>query len=66
MMGLRLTREGVSASVFKARFGVSLLEKFDQETRHMVALGLLTWSGDILRLTPRGRLLGNQVFAEYI
>ena len=66
MMGLRLTQEGVSAAAFKARFGVSLTEKFDQETRQMVAWGLLTWSGDILRLTPRGRLLGNRVFAEYI
>ena len=35
----------------------------------LVRLGLLEWVGankQVLRLTPRGRLLGNQVFVEFL
>jgi oxygen-independent coproporphyrinogen-3 oxidase len=69
MMGLRLTREGVSDIVFKERFGSSLRDLFHDQIARMEKLGLLEWAGenwDILRLTPRGRLLGNQVFIEFI
>ncbi len=69
MMGLRLTREGVANSRFEARFGVSLMALFQKQIERLEKLGLLEWAvedGDILRLTPRGRLLGNQVFMEFI
>ena len=69
MMGLRLTREGVGASVFEKRFGVHLTDLFQNQIERLENAGLLEWAGDnhdILRLTPRGRLLGNQVFMEFI
>ena len=69
MMGLRLTREGVSASVFEKRFGATLIDLFHDQIARLVKVGLLEWAGengDILRLTPRGRLLGNRVFMEFI
>jgi len=66
MMGLRLTREGVSAETFKKRFDVNLEDLFNQPITRFSELGLLEWAGDNLRLTPRGRLLGNQVFMEFI
>jgi oxygen-independent coproporphyrinogen-3 oxidase len=69
MMGLRLTREGVSAKSFEKRFGISLDEQFKDQIERLGKLGLLEWgedNRDILRLTPRGRLLGNQVFMEFI
>jgi oxygen-independent coproporphyrinogen-3 oxidase len=69
MVGLRLTREGVSDSVFKERFGLSLAEVFGQDITYLVQVGLLEWAGaekDCLRLTPHGRLLGNQVFQRFI
>jgi oxygen-independent coproporphyrinogen III oxidase len=69
MMGLRLTREGVSDVVFRSRFGESLDEVFGEEIRELVALHLLERAGpqgDILRLTEQGRLLGNQVFSRFI
>jgi oxygen-independent coproporphyrinogen-3 oxidase len=69
MMGLRLTSEGVSDIVFKDRFGSSLRDLFHEQIVRLEKLGLLEWAGenrDILRLTPRGRLLGNQVFIEFI
>jgi len=69
MMGLRLTREGVSRASFLERFELDLEEHFRKEIVELVAYGLLEWAGegkDILRLTPRGRLLGNQVFMRFI
>lgn len=68
-MGLRLTREGVSRQAFQDRFGRSLEAVFGQQVEELRALGLLEWAGegdDVLRLTPRGRLLGNQVFIRFI
>jgi len=69
MMGLRLTREGVSREAFKARFGEDLREIYAESVDKYVDFQLLEWGGeqeDILRLTPRGYLLGNQVFSEFI
>jgi oxygen-independent coproporphyrinogen-3 oxidase len=66
MMGLRLIQEGVSDTAFQKRFGQSLGERFAAPIERFTRLGLLEWSGDRLRLTTRGRLLGNQVFVEFI
>ena len=69
MMGLRLTQEGVSRIVFQNRFDQALVDVFGEEIDELLALGLLEWFGsgqEILRLTARGRLLGNQVFMRFI
>jgi oxygen-independent coproporphyrinogen-3 oxidase len=66
MTGLRLTREGITASAFRQRFGGGLTEVYPREIDELTRLGLLEWSGDILRLTQRGRLLGNQVFLRFV
>jgi oxygen-independent coproporphyrinogen-3 oxidase len=66
MMGLRLTVEGVSAHAFEARFGRSLGDVFGDEIEKLIQLGLLKWNADVLCLTPRGRLLGNQVFMHFV
>lgn len=66
MTGLRLTQEGVSSEVFMQRFGVSLLDQFGREVAELIGLGLLEWNGSNLRLTTRGRLLGNQVFMRFV
>jgi oxygen-independent coproporphyrinogen-3 oxidase len=70
MMGLRLTQEGVSEQKFSLRFGRSLAELFRNQIERLESLGLLEWAGcdgeRLLRLTPKGRLLGNQVFMEFI
>lgn len=66
MMGLRLTREGVSDGQFQARFGRSLRARFGRDIAILEKQGLLEWYADRLRLTPRGRLLGNQVFQYFI
>jgi oxygen-independent coproporphyrinogen-3 oxidase len=66
MTGLRLTREGVSASGFCERFGGPLMDVFGKEIDELLAVDLLEWAGDSLRLTSRGRLLGNQVFMRFV
>ncbi len=66
MTGLRLTREGVSAEDFAARFGVQIQDVFGRDIDELIGLTLLEWVGPILRLTKRGRLLGNQVFMHFV
>jgi oxygen-independent coproporphyrinogen-3 oxidase len=67
MMGLRLTVEGVSAPAFERRFGEPLGEVFEGEIDDLITDGLLEWSqGEVLRLTGRGRLLGNRVFERFV
>jgi oxygen-independent coproporphyrinogen III oxidase len=69
MVGLRLTRDGVSLTEFHKRFGRPLTEVFAKEIGLVTQRGLVEWAGakgDILRLTPKGRLLGNQVFMQFV
>jgi oxygen-independent coproporphyrinogen-3 oxidase len=69
MMGLRLVSEGVSSQVFLQRFGISLIQRFGTQIDRLIGLGLLEWVGEKkegLRITKRGRFLGNQVFKEFI
>jgi oxygen-independent coproporphyrinogen-3 oxidase len=66
MLGLRLVAEGVTDERFLGRCGVGLDEAFGTEIGRLVARGLLERLPDRVRLTPRGRLLGNRVFAEFL
>jgi len=66
MMGLRLTREGVTSSEFEQRFGMALGERYRRELKRLRERGLLEWDGERARLTRAGRLLGNQVFREFV
>ena len=69
MVGLRLTQEGISRQAFEARFGQPLEAVFGKEIAQLVKAGLLEWfapGADRLRLTPRGRMLGNQVFMQFV
>ena len=69
MMGLRLTELGVSRADFQSRFGEALEDVYGRQISKLIGLGLLEWLGegqDALRLTKPGRLLGNQVFMEFV
>lgn len=66
LMGLRLTREGVSRQRFEQRFHRSMEEVFGPAINSLVSLGLLEWHGERVCLTARGRLLGNRVFMEFV
>lgn len=69
MMGLRLTQEGISRESFQDRFGVPVDSVFEQQIQELIAAGLLEWdpkTRKTLRLTRKGRILGNQVFIRFI
>lgn len=70
MLGLRLTREGVSRQRFADRFGVEMTDVFGKEIAKLLELGLVEWVRDdtttILRLARHARLLGNQVFIRFV
>ncbi len=65
MLGLRLV-EGVSEMDFRDRWGVSLVETYGATIDKYVSYGLLIWQEGRLRLTVRARLLGNQIFQEFL
>jgi oxygen-independent coproporphyrinogen-3 oxidase len=64
-LGLRLV-QGVNVLEYKARFGVEPRRAYGAQIKRLVALGLLEEDGEYLRLSARGRLLANQVFAEFV
>jgi oxygen-independent coproporphyrinogen III oxidase len=66
MLGLRLIEEGVERSRFKDRFDIELDEIYGATIEQLIAQGLLESDGERIRLTARGRLLGNRVFAEFL
>ena len=65
MMGLRLNA-GVPNDEFHSRFGRSIAEAFPQAVDDCLALELLEWHDDSLRLTEYGRLLGNEAFHRFL
>ncbi len=66
MMGLRLVEEGISRASFAQRFGAALESIYGQQIERLQKLGLVESAADVLRLTQHGRLLGNQVFMEFV
>ena len=66
MLGLRLTAEGVTYERFRQRCGIELEECYALEIGRLAAEGLLERLPDRIRLTPRGRLLGNRVFSAFV
>jgi len=65
MMGLRLD-QGVGNAQFQARFGQNLAETYPSEIADLTRLGLLEQDAEGLRLTTRGRLLGNEAFGRFV
>ncbi|HET7375883.1 MAG TPA: coproporphyrinogen-III oxidase family protein, partial [Anaerolineae bacterium] len=66
MLGLRLTEEGVNRSRFKARFGLTIDQVYGSIIGRLLDQGLLESDEVCVRLAPRGRLLGNRVFGEFL
>lgn len=72
---LRLVDAGAAESDFRLRFGSGLLDIYPKEIDELIQNGLLEWhkktsevldTSKVLRLTERGRLLGNQVFMKFV
>lgn len=64
-LGLRLNR-GLDQEEVAARFGPASLESVRPAITRVLDLGLLEREGQRIRLTPRGRLLSNEVFAGFL
>jgi oxygen-independent coproporphyrinogen-3 oxidase len=64
-MGLRLS-VGVGEAHFAARCGLSLDEAYGEALAELQELGLIERGGGRVRLTPRGRMLGNRVFERFV
>ena len=62
-LGLRLMR-GIDLNSYRARFGTNLREQFNGELDRLKAGDLVAIDGERLKLTTRGALLSNEVFAS--
>ncbi|HZM25162.1 MAG TPA: radical SAM family heme chaperone HemW [Anaerolineales bacterium] len=63
---LRLVKAGVSDADFQSRFGSGLTDVYTVEMEELIRFGLLEQANDSIRLSARGRLLGNQVFMRFV
>jgi oxygen-independent coproporphyrinogen-3 oxidase len=65
MMGLRLD-SGVSDAAVRERFGAGLRDFFAAEIDLFTREGMMEEAAGAIRLTARGRLLGNEVFGRFV
>ena len=61
-LGLRLMK-GINLQNYHARFGRDLRAEFNGELDRLSEAGLIEINADVLKLTTRGALLSNEVFA---
>jgi oxygen-independent coproporphyrinogen-3 oxidase len=64
-LGLRLNR-GVDLKSVAEEFGEGALDAVSEAISECLGSGLLERTGDVIRLTSRGRLLSNEVFERFI
>jgi oxygen-independent coproporphyrinogen-3 oxidase len=64
-LGLRLNR-GIDLAEVEKYLGCGSIGPYKCRISELLASGLLFQSGDNLRLTPRGRLLSNEVFQQFL
>ncbi len=66
MLGLRLVQEGVERAPFLARYGVDVVDVYPAQVDRFVTMNMMTVDAQRLRLTPRGLMVGNQIFAAFL
>lgn len=67
ILGLRLLRQGVNSDVFYTRFHHDLWKVYGDTLRQLIDDGLLERTPENgVRLSQRGQLLGNRVFAAFV
>ena len=65
ILGLRLDR-GIDLARFSARFGHASRDRLVSGLAKLDGRALVRWTGDRVRLTPRGRILANEVFVHLV
>jgi oxygen-independent coproporphyrinogen-3 oxidase len=64
-LGLRL-RQGLNWDQVESRFGRSRIAKYQAALKTRSDEGLVEWQNPWIRLTPRGMLLSNEIFQDFI
>ncbi|WP_312093272.1 radical SAM family heme chaperone HemW [Niallia sp.] len=64
-LGLRKNK-GVNLSLFEEKYKKNLLQLFNKEIKGLVSRELIEIQSDYLKLTEKGRFLGNEVFQSFI
>ena len=64
-LGLRLN-EGVSIESLRQQFGEPMLRDVMESLREVHAAGLIEIDAERIRLTPRGRMVSNEVFSRVL
>lgn len=65
-LGLRLLRRGVDLREHRARYRRDVRAEYAEDLRRFGDAGLVELEGDVLRLTPHGALLSNEVFSAFV
>jgi len=58
--------EGIDLNEYGKRFGVDLQAAYRSDLDRLLDAGLIEISGNSLRLTPKGKLFSNEVFAVFV
>ncbi|SET65095.1 oxygen-independent coproporphyrinogen-3 oxidase [Salinibacillus kushneri] len=64
-LGLRKS-QGVSKSAFYRKYGITMKNLYHEEIDQLKQKGWLVEAQDAVKLTPQGRLFGNEVFASFL
>ena len=64
-LGLRMNA-GVNVAAMEREFGRAMVEPAMETVKQLVKDGLVTFDGERVRLTARGRLISNEVFQEFL
>jgi oxygen-independent coproporphyrinogen-3 oxidase len=65
-LGLRLLARGVDLAEHRARFSRDVRSDYAADLARFDEAGLIELDGDVLRLTPAGALLSNEVFSAFV
>jgi oxygen-independent coproporphyrinogen-3 oxidase len=65
ILGLRLCN-GINLKDFEKRYGIDIINSYSRQIDELSGFGLIEYDTVNLRLTPRGRLLGNEVFWRFL
>jgi len=65
ILGLRLC-DGIHLKEFEKRFGIDIVKNYKRQIDELLDFELIEYNSIYLRLTPHGRLLGNEVFWRFL
>jgi oxygen-independent coproporphyrinogen-3 oxidase len=58
--------KGIDLDVYEKRFGINLIEKYAEDLQRLKDSGLIEFAGNKLKLTDKGALFSNEVFAVFV